>query len=533
MHGTPETPFRMPLASRHVVVVGAGVGGLVSALLLGAAGLRVTVVERGERAGGKLREIDVAGQGIDSGPTIFTMRWVFEAIFAAAGARLEDHVGLTRAGVLARHSFDDGSVFDLHADLEETVAAVERLAGPAEAKGYRAFCERTEEVFHTLNGSFMEHPAPSPLGLARSSGIGGLAALSRIQPFTPLSTVIARYFKDPRLRQLFGRYATYCGASPFHAPGPLMLIAHVERLGVWLVEGGMSRLAEALERLATERGVVFRYGTDAAELTLGQGRTTGVRLHSGEHLPADAVVFNGDPAALSAGLLGAPARTALPSWPKRDRSLSAVTFSLRARASGFPLSRHSVFFSRDYASEFEDILVRKRLPEDPTIYVCAQDRDASNGPPPDGPERLFLLVNAPATGDSNPLSQAEIASCERRVMERLARAGLTMTDGLTPPVVTTPTQFAAMFPGTGGALYGRASRGWASSFQRPNARTKIAGLYLAGGAVHPGPGIPMAALSGRHAAVSLMADLASTAPSRQAATSGGISMRSATTDATP
>ncbi|GGD17176.1 1-hydroxycarotenoid 3,4-desaturase CrtD [Aureimonas glaciei] len=532
MRGIPDTASRNT-PSRRVVVVGAGVGGLVSALLLSASGLEVTVVERAARAGGKLREIDVAGQGIDSGPTIFTMRWVFEAIFAAAGARLEDHLSLAKAGILARHSFDDGSVFDLHDDLEKTVEAVERLAGAAEAKGYRAFSARTEEVFHTLNGSFMEHPAPSPLGLARASGLGGLAALSRIQPFTPLSAVIARYFRDPRLRQLFGRYATYCGASPFHAPGPLMLIAHVERLGVWLVDGGMARLAGALERLASERGAVFRYGTEASEIAVGQGRTTGVRLRSGELLQADAVVFNGDPMALATGLLGTAARPALPSWPKCDRSLSALTFSMRARTHGFPLSRHTVFFSADYAREFDDLLVRQRLPEDPTIYVCAQDRDAGDGPAPQGPERLFLLVNAPATGDSSPFSPAEIASCETRVMQRLARAGLTLSDGMAAPVTTAPADFAAMFPATGGALYGRASRGWASSFQRPSARTKLKGLYLAGGGVHPGPGIPMAALSGRHAAVSLMADLASTAPSRKAATSGGISMRSATTDVTP
>lgn len=515
------------------MVVGAGIGGLVTALLLGAQGFAVTVVEKAPRPGGKLREIVVGGRGIDSGPTVFTMRVVFERIFAAAGSRLEDHLTLRRADILARHSWEDGSTFDLHADIDQSADAVGRLAGAREALGYRAFCRRTEEVFRSLDAPFMENPAPSPLGLARAAGIGGLAALTRIQPFSSLWNVAGQYFRDPRLRQLFARYATYCGSSPFQAPGPLMLIAHVEQMGVWLVEGGMARLAEALERLATTQGVVFRYGEAASAIGVRDGCATGVTLASGEVLEADAIVFNGDPAALSVGLLGEAVRGATVSWPPAARSLSALTWSIRGSATGFALSRHTVFFSGDYRREFDDLFGRGRLPEEPTIYVCAQDRDASDSAPPSGAESLFLLVNAPPCADGAPLSQSEIASCERVVTARLARAGLSIAAPPRMRVVTTPAAFEAMFPATGGALYGRASHGWAASFQRPSARTKIRGLYLAGGAVHPGPGIPMAALSGSHAATAIARDLASTMSWHATAMPGGMSTRSAMTERTP
>ena len=519
-----------PTQRRSVVVVGAGMGGLAAALLLGARGHAVTVVEKNAQPGGKLRDIPVGGRRIDSGPTVFTMRWVFDALFAAVGASVDEHLKLSRAEILARHSWPDGSTLDLHADRAASADAVGSLSGARDAKGYLAFCQRTEEVFQSLNASFMENPSPSPIGLARNAGLGGLVALARIKPFTALSKVIEDYLQDPRLRQLFGRYATYCGSSPFEAPGPLMLIAHVEQTGVWLVEGGMMRIAETLERLARTVGVRFCYGADVREIMVQERAAAGVRLTSGEELRADAVVFNGDPAALFSGLLGEAAKPAVAAWKPKERSLSAVTWSVNARAAGFPLSRHTVFFSGDYAREFADILGDLSLPADPTIYVCAQDRDASAaGISPAGDEGLLLLVNAPARADDRPLSQLEIATCETRVMKRLARAGLNLSAAAGQSVLTTPSDFAALFPGSGGALYGRASHGWAASFQRPGARTPIKGLYLAGGAVHPGPGLPMAALSGSHAAQAVMADLASTASFHMVATPGGMSTRSAKT----
>lgn len=527
---SPSSPAN---PGRRVIVVGAGVGGLVSALVLGAAGCAVTVLERAAQPGGKLREVVVDGHGIDSGPTVLTMRWVFEAIFAAVGARLEDQVTLTAADILARHAWQDGSRLDLHADPLRTQEAIARLAGRREAEGFHAFRHRAKEVFETLNAAFVEHPAPSPMRLTRAMGIGGLAALARIEPFTPLASVVARYFKDPRLRQLFGRYATYCGASPFAAPGPLMLIAHVEQLGVWLVEGGLIRIAEALAYLGRRNGVTLATEAPVASLLVEDGRAVGVRLEDGRTLAADAVVFNGDAAALPAGLLGQDATKAVPAYGVRDRSLSALTWSIHGEARGFPLAHHTVFFSRDYAREFDEIFRREQLPEDPTIYICAQDRNAAGSPAPDGPERLFLLVNAPARADRNPLSEAEVAACETRVMARLARSGLTISALPGHRVRTGPDTFAALFPGSGGALYGRSSHGWASSFQRPGARTRIRGLYLAGGSAHPGPGIPMAALSGRHAADAVMADLGSTNGWRPAAMPGGISTQSAMTDTTP
>ncbi len=511
------------MARTRVIVVGAGVGGLVAALDLAVRGVDVTVLERAATPGGKLREVFPGGAAIDAGPTVFTMRWVFEEIFADAGASLADHLALVPAEILARHAWSGTERLDLFADAARSEAAIGAFAGAAEARGFRDFCARAKNIWRTLEGPFIRSGKPTPVSLVRSAGLSGLGDMWRISPFATLWSALEKHFADPRLRQLFGRYSTYAGSSPFLAPATLMLIAHVEQDGVWLVEGGMHRIARALASLLQARGGIIRYGAHVAAIETANGRASGVRLADGERIAADAVVFNGDSGALGAGLLGGAVRGGAPAVPPAARSLSAVTWAMQARARGFPLLRHSVFFSRDYPAEFADLFRAGRLPAAPTVYVCAQDRGAADAPAPDGPERLLCLVNAPPHGDSRPLTQAELAACEKASFQLLTRCGLTLEREAT--VTTTPENFEKLFPATGGALYGQAVHGSMASFRRPGARSKIPGLYLAGGSTHPGAGVPMAALSGRLAASSILADSASTASSRRTATPGGISTR--------
>ena len=504
------------------IIIGAGIGGLAAALDLAVAGWAVTVLERQPVSGGKMRRVQAGDALLDAGPTVFTMRWVFEALFADAGTTLADELTLTRAGILARHAWSAGEMLDLHADFEQSVDAIAAFAGSAEAAGFRAFSARARRIYETLETPFLRGALPSPLSLVRQAGVRRMLAIS---PFATMMQALASHFADRRLQQLFGRYATYCGSSPFLAPATLMLVAHVERDGVWLVQGGMHRLAAALARVAAARGVQFRYGAHVGRIEVASGRAGAVHLAGGERIVADAIVVAADAAALAAGCFGPDAARAVPGVAPRQRSLSAVTWAMHAHTSGFPLTRHNVFFSPDYRAEFADLGERGRLPADPTVYVCAQDR----GDAPttiDGPERLLCLVNAPAAGDTGGhLSASEIEQCGTRSFERLARCGLHVDRTTAASVTTAPQDFAALFPATGGALYGRAVHGSMATFQRPGSRTAIPGLFLAGGSTHPGAGVPMAALSGRLAAASVIATGGSTSRSSRAATNGGISTR--------
>ena len=511
----------------RVVVIGAGIGGLVTALQLAHQGLAVTVVDAAPAPGGKLRQLVVNGAAIDSGPTVFTMRWVFDQIFASVGTSLEAELTIQPLDILARHWWDDGSTFDLHADPARSFDAVASLAGLAEAQRFRAFCAEAKTVYRTLEPHYIRGPAPSMLGLGHALGIQGVSTLAKLGPLSSLWSTLGRHFQDPRLRQLFGRYATYTGSSPWQAPATLMLIAQVELDGVWSIHGGMHALARCLEGLAIARGARFLYNTACEQINTQNGRTSGVRLANGEHLSADAVVFNGDVAALRNGLLGSAARQAVRPKPQ-PRSLSAITWSMHVPTAGLALDRHNLFFQRDYASEFRDIFQRGQLPLAPTVYLCAQDRGA--GSEPTGPERLLCLVNAPAAGDLDTLTEKAIEQCETTSFNLMRRCGLAITPGAsTMTIRTTPVDFHRLFPATGGALYGQASHGWMSAFKRSGANTPLPGLFLAGGSVHPGPGVPMAALSGQLAAAAVTASLALTKRSPAVATSGGTSTPSATT----
>ncbi|MBS0579128.1 MAG: phytoene desaturase [Proteobacteria bacterium] len=511
------------MPSPCVAIIGAGMAGLTAALDLAAKQVRTIVIERQGSPGGKLHAVPLGEAWIDDGPTVFTMRAVFEELFEAAGARLEDHLSLQRADILARHAWSESERLDLFADRARTIDAIGEFAGAREAQRYLRFTRDAQRIFSTLDRPFIRAQHAGPLALVLRVGLGRLPDLINIRPFETLWRALGRYFRDPRLQQLFARYSTYCGSSPFEAPATMMLIAHVEQSGVWLVTRGMQRLAEVIAQLAQERGAEFRLGTEAEAVVVRKGRVSGVHLSSGEFVPVDAVIVNADVAAVASGRLGPEAARAVPAVLPARRSLSAITWALLAQTRGFPLLRHTVFFSPDYAAEFDQIFRQQRLPVWPTVYVCAQDRGACDAPPSGAAERLLCLVNAPPNGDAGGYDATEIEQCEHRTFTFLERCGLQIQRRPQDTRLTTPPEFERRFPGTGGGLYGQATHGWRASFTRPGARTRLKGLYLAGGSVHPGPGLPMTALSGRLAAARVLEDLTSHGWWRRGGTHGGIS----------
>ncbi|MFK8079647.1 MAG: 1-hydroxycarotenoid 3,4-desaturase CrtD [Granulosicoccus sp.] len=485
-----------------VIVIGAGMGGLAAAISLAARKIPVVLLERHPRPGGKMRQVFVAAQGIDSGPTVFTMRWVFESLFARAGLKLEEHLGLDKADLLARHSWQNSESLDLFATLNQSMQAIAEFASDKDADNYRKFARKTEAVFNTLDSSFMRAQRPNPIALSLQGGLRGMVDMANTQPFVSLWNSLSRDFEDPRLRQLFARYATYCGSSPFKAPATLMLIAHVEKAGVWMVQGGMQSLANTLSDTLISLGGELRFGCGVSRMEVKDKQIVGVHLDNDEFIPAQAVVFNGDTQALAKGLLGDEATRAASA--RAEPSLSAVTRCQYAVTSGYTLAHHTVFFGNDYADEFDSVFERGSIADRPTVYVCAQDRSGSaDTQVADGQhERLFSLVNAPA----RPMSKAQRMDAIEKMQDTLNSQGLEILDEQGKTIVTDPGQFGRLFPASDGALYGRPTHGWMGSFKRPGSKSRLKGLYLCGGSVHPGAGVPMATLSGQLAADRLCKD---------------------------
>ncbi|MCW1920214.1 FAD-dependent oxidoreductase [Rhodobacter sp. KR11] len=514
----------MHTAEDQVVVVGAGFGGLAAAIRLAALGLKVSLIEAGETPGGKARAVPTPAGPAQTGPTVLTWPHLAAELFALAGQSMADQVALTALPDLARHFWPDGGQLDLTPSREANAEAIAAFAGPAEAAAFVRFDRLAEGLAKAL--------APPILLRARPSVLGVMAAVAQrpalwpaLRPGLSLQSLLQAHFRDPRLVQLFGRYATYVGGTPALSPAVLALIWRVEAEGVHAVQGGMQALALALARAAEALGVRPLYATRASRIRIYEGRVQGVELESGRFIPATTCVFAGDPEALRQGLLGSAGRGAL-TGKAAKRSLSAWVWALAARPEGRALLHHNVFFTADPAAEWDPI-ARGEMPTQPTLYLCAQDRLPGHHP---GPlERFEIIMNGPA-GQAAPAAEEE--TCRHRTFPALQRFGLTLTpEGM--PHLLTPTKLARAYPGSGGAIYGASPEATLAAFSRPGARTQVAGLYLAGGGAHPGAGVPMALLSGKHAVEVIWKDRISGSDRRPGVTPGGMSTDVRTTGRAP
>jgi 1-hydroxycarotenoid 3,4-desaturase len=473
-------------------------GGLAAALDLACRGVEVIVVERQPQVGGKVRRMRAGGQAIEAGPRVIHLLDVFEALFDQAGASLADAVTLARVPLLARHLWSDGARLDLTASPDAAREAIGDFAGSAAARGFSTMLQRAERIFGVLEQPVVRGPRPTARSLVAQTGVARLLGIS---PFATLWDALGEHFQDPRLRQVFARCAMNLGMSPLRAPATLLLIAHVEMRGSWRVLGGTTELVLAIQRLAEAKGVRFRLGEEATALVFSHGRARGLRLADGEVLESDAVIANVEPAALASGLLGADAAAALPGWRPR-RSFSAYAWAFEAEARDAPLASTLSVMPPPGETEFAELSLRQRVPAQSTIHVAAPVRE--EGGVPRGAEPILCTIHAPARADvsASPLPPAE-GIIEQRFAQ-MAACGIHLRPGALD--IATPRDFASMFPGSGGGLWGTSLQGWTSLFERPGATTKLPGLFLAGAGVHPGAGLAMAALSGRHAAAAVMAE---------------------------
>ncbi|GAA2909812.1 phytoene desaturase family protein [Streptosporangium fragile] len=462
----------------EVIVVGGGVGGMVSALLLAGQGHRVRLYERLPRLGGKLAERTRDGFTFSIGPSLLTLPGVF------AGLGLE--LGLVEPAELCRYRFADGSELTAYRDPAATAAEVDRLA-PGQGRAWLAFHGWARECFEASRRTFFAGPLTRPPTEAR------LSDLLAVAPGRTLDGLARRFFTDRRLRQYVGRYATYAGSSPYRAPAALGCIPAIEHgEGGWYVPGGLPRVADALALALEKAGVEVTTGAEVARVLADSRRVLGVRLASGEREHADVVVANTDAAALYGRLL--PDRRRLRRIAGLGTSSSAFLLLAGVEGRTEGLAHHSIVFSADYEREFADIFDRRRPPEDPTVYVgCSAVDDPSQAPP--GTENWVMLVNVPARDpDRWPMSPQAYRDL---VLERLAARGHDLSGRLRFVDLFTPADLRDRYGAWGGAIYGGAYAGRLAPFRRPGNRGPRRGLYLVGGSVHPGGGLPLVAMGGR------------------------------------
>ncbi len=502
-------PERPPAGSaerdRSVVVVGAGLGGLSAAIRLAAAGRRVVVYERQSFPGGKAGSETIGAYRFDTGPSLLTMPYVVEELFREAGRDWTDYLTVERLAVICNYFWQDGARLRAFADPERFAGEVEaRLGEPA--GNVRRYLEHAGRIHSIAADLFLRHSLhdrrtwTSPLFRSRLPGLG------RIDSLRTMNRANESFFRDPRVVQLFNRYATYNGSNPYRTPATLSIIPYVEYCqGGYAVVGGIHALPRALERLAGELGVEIRYGETVDRIVTQPHRAgrrraavTGIET-AGRFVPADVVVSNVDVSVTYPELLRDEEAKQLRRYRRLEPSSSGLVYYWGVRGAFPELAVNNIFFSDDYRAEFASIFDQRRCPDDPTIYVNITSRVTREDAPKNG-ENWFILVNAPYVDGQD--WEAERARIRDIVVTRISGAlGRDVAALIEEEGSMTPADIERKTMSYRGALYGISSNALLSAFARhPNRSPDYAGLYFCGGSVHPGGGMPLVMLSGKIAA---------------------------------
>ena len=472
---------------KEIIIIGAGLGGLSAAIRLAKQGFSVTVLEKNPTIGGKVNVVESNGYRFDTGASLLTMKHVLEDLFQFAEKRIENYLEILPLEPICRYFWTDGTIFNASTNLQKTEAEIAKLDN---VDNFRKFLADSRRKYEVSEKTFLSHSLNDLPKLLRPKYFKDLLAISSTKT---LDSHVKSYFKSPKLQQLFNRFATYNGSSPFQTPATFALIPYVEfGLGAWYVKGGMYQIPKALERLAKELGVKIYTESEVEKIVVEDGKAVGVKV-GGETIGADFVVTNADAVMTYRELL----ETKNKRIDNLEPSCSGFVLLLGTKKQFPNLAHHNIFFSDDYKAEFDALFHKKRPATNPTIYVCATSRTDETQAPA-GHENLFILVNAPYTSNQTDW-QKEAKPYRDLIIKTLEKQGLEgLEDSIDFEEIITPADFETKYRANHGSIYGVSSNGIFSAFLRPpNKARKIKNLYFVGGATHPGGGIPLVLLSGK------------------------------------
>lgn len=483
---------------KRIIIIGAGLGGLSAACRLAKSGFSVTVLEKNEAVGGKVSFVEAGEYKFDTGASLVTMKHVFEELFDFCGRHIENYLSFENLEPICRCFWADGTIFDASQNIEKTEREIEKIS-PEDARVFKKYLADSKEKYEIAERTFLSKSLNELPELFTPKNLPDLLKISTLKT---LDKHNKNYFKSEKLQQLFNRFATYNGSSPYKTPATFALIPFVEfGLGAWYAKGGIYQIPKALEKLAGELDVEFRFNAEVKNIVVENGAAKGVVLESGELLKSDLIVANADAIETYRNLIKRENRKIYTDKKLKniEPSCSGFVLLLGTNKKFENLAHHNIFFSEDYKAEFGAIFDNKRPAKNPTIYICATSRTDETQAPQTS-ENLFVLVNAPyASSKTN--WQKEAKPYRDLIVNRLEKFGLNdLENSIEFEKIITPEDFEKKYRANKGSIYGVSSNGILSAFMRvPNKAKDIENLYFVGGTTHPGGGMPLVLLSGKMA----------------------------------
>jgi len=478
---------------KRVIVVGSGIAGLASAIRLACKGYDVQVFEKNSYPGGKLTAFVQDGYRFDAGPSLFTLPQQVDELFELAGENPRTYFNYQRLPVACHYFWDDGTFLPAPGNESDFAAEVEKvLHVPAER--VLTYLNKSKFIYDTTAPVFLQRSLHIARNFLNLDTLKGIIRMPRLGIFSNLHHDNVKQLGDPKLVQLFDRYATYNGSDPYQAPGVLQSIPHLEfGQGAWFPDGGMHSITTSLVALAKRKGVQFVFEKVVDEIIVSRNQIRGVRCGN-DTFDADLVVCNSDVVPAYRKLLAsqqAPEKTL-----SQPRSSSALIFYWGIKQVFPQLNMHNIFFSNNYEEEFQLIFEGKQISSDPTIYINLTSNYLPSDAP-DGCQNWFVMINVP--GNTGQNWNQLIAQARKDILTKLSRRlGTDIESLIQCESILDPRSIEQKTSSFQGSLYGSSSNNRNAAFLRhANRSSKIRNLYFCGGSVHPGGGIPLCLQSAR------------------------------------